>query len=378
MAVIKTCGTAVLGIALLIGCIGKFQPSLFMCLPFPISILLWILTGHNMPPYFSADAWKEDEIDTWMKDGDLVVATGAKAGTNFILYCAHQIRTKGNDVNDDLYPDVSVTTPWPDLIQSRKGSWAEQKERYNTTVLADGRKMNYYWDNPAYPFRIFKSHFAPPELPVRKGKGKKIKYLAMSRNGLDVAASLTNFYSSHTQTFRDLWGGFPPDVSNHAPQGQTHPVINDLLPPGPLSELYFGYNKKWWLYRNDPNVLLLHYADVRKDLKGSVEKIANFVNVQLTSDELAVVTERCGIEHMKKVNRFNYLMPLNKDKGLWDPNKDTIVKDNELVNKGLIGTGKALFNDQIVKRWMKVEEEEFGHDPELLRWLREGSVLPPN
>ena len=135
------------------------------------------------------------------------MATGAKAGTNFILYCAHQIRTKGNDTNDDLYPDVSVTTPWPDLVQSRKGSWAEQKERYNTTVLADGRNMNYYWDNPAYPFRIFKSHFAPPELPVRKDKGKKIKYLAMSRNGLDVAASMTNFYSSHTQAFRDLWGG---------------------------------------------------------------------------------------------------------------------------------------------------------------------------
>lgn len=60
------------------------------------------------------------------------------------------------------------------------------------------------------------------------------------------------------------------------------------------------------------------------------------------------VTERCGIEHMKKVNRFNYLMPLNKDKGLWDPNKDTIVKDNELVNKGLIGTGENAACTEIV------------------------------
>ena len=44
------------------------------------------------------------------------------------------------------------------------------------------------------------------------------------------------------------------------------------------------------VYRNDPNVLLLHYADVRKDLKGSVENVANFLNVQLTADELAVGT----------------------------------------------------------------------------------------
>lgn len=134
------------------------------------------------------------------------MATGAKSGTTFMLYCTHQIRTKGTDVNDSLFPDVSISTPWPDLRQSRDGTWAEQKERYNTTIV-NGKEMKYYWDNPAYPFRIFKSHFAPPELPVRKVGGKKIKYLAMARNGLDVVSSMTKFFSAHTQRFRDLWGG---------------------------------------------------------------------------------------------------------------------------------------------------------------------------
>lgn len=39
-------------------------------------------------------------------------------------------------------------------------------------------------------------------------------------------------------------------------------------------------------YRNDSNVLLLHYANVRNDLKGSVAKIADFVGVELTPEEL--------------------------------------------------------------------------------------------
>lgn len=53
------------------------------------------------------------------------------------------------------------------------------------------------------------------------------------------------------------------------------------------------------------------------------------------------VTSRCSIDQMKKVNRFNYWMPLNTDAGLWDPHTDSIVKDNELVNKGLIGKGES-------------------------------------
>lgn len=131
-------------------------------------------------------------------DGDLVVATGAKSGTTFMLYCTHQIRTKGTDDKGDLWPDVSITTPWPDLRHSRAGTWAEQKDRYNTTIV-DGKKMKHFWDHPTYPMRIFKSHYGPPQLPVRKKSGKKIKYLAMARNGVDVLASFVPFYSSHTE-----------------------------------------------------------------------------------------------------------------------------------------------------------------------------------
>jgi hypothetical protein len=42
---------------------------------------------------------------------------------------------------------------------------------------------------------------------VRKKGGKKIKYIAMVRNGIDAAASFTTFFSSHSERFRSLWGG---------------------------------------------------------------------------------------------------------------------------------------------------------------------------
>mmetsp|Transcript_11687 Transcript_11687/g.17902 ORF Transcript_11687/g.17902 Transcript_11687/m.17902 type:complete len:378 (+) Transcript_11687:80-1213(+) len=374
MAIIKNVGKAVLGLAVLIGSIGKFAPHLFFDLPFPLSVILWVTTGHSMPMYFTPDAWKEDEIDSWMKDGDLVVATGVKSGTTFMLYCTHQIRTKGTDLDDELFPDVSLATPWPDLMQSRTSTWAEQKDRYNDTVLSDGRHWGEYWNNPAFPFRIFKSHYAPPELPVRKKGGKKIKYLAMARNGIDVAASMTNFYSAHTDEFRKLWGGFPPNIPGEDHAADEPPAaVKDMLPTGPMAEVYFGYVKKWWEYRNDPNVLLMHYTDVRKDLKGHVSKIAKFLDVDLNENELDIVTKRCSIEHMKTLpDKFGYKMPLNRDKGLWDAEKDIIVKTGAMVNTGQVGKGKAKFHPKVVEQWKQAEEDMFGHNPEMLNWARNG------
>lgn len=75
-------------------------------------------------------------------------------------------------------------------------------------------------------------------------------------------------------------------------------------------------------------------------MKGNVAKIAEFVGVDLSEDELEVVTERCGIEHMRKVNRFNYMLPLNTDKGLWDLDQNFILKDGKLIQSGQVGRGE--------------------------------------
>lgn len=144
-----------------------------------------------MPPHFSTDAWEVDEARTWLKDKDVVVAVAAKSGTTWMLYCSHQIRIKGSD--EFNFTDVSYSTPWPDFIQVPGESWKDQKPRFETAVIPEegGKTLKSFYDNPAFPFRIFKSHFAPVEsggvLPVTAFP--KVKFLAMARNGLDVVAS---------------------------------------------------------------------------------------------------------------------------------------------------------------------------------------------
>mmetsp|Transcript_21777 Transcript_21777/g.33090 ORF Transcript_21777/g.33090 Transcript_21777/m.33090 type:complete len:125 (+) Transcript_21777:303-677(+) len=122
---------------------------------------------------------------------------------------------------------------------------------------------------------------------------------------------------------------------------------------------------------------MLHYSDIRRDLKGGVKKIAEFLEVDLNPTQLEVITERCGIEHMRKVNKFLHRMPLNTDgKGLWDAEKDHFIKNGSFVKKGGIGTGGLILSDKVVAQWKKAEEDEFGHNPALLKWAREGGDFP--
>lgn len=197
-------------------------------------------------------------------------------------------------------------------------------------------------------------------------------------------------------------------LAEDAGKGDVPPsAVADLMPGKPLYSIYFGYVKSWWPFRHDPNVLMLHYTNVRKDLKGSVSDIAKFLDVDLTEAELDTVTQRCTLEHMKKplVNhRFNYQLALNKDKGLWDVQKNRIMKEGTMTLTGGVKTGErvnglpriteasrpqhfvnasqfskghAIFSDKVVAQWRKAEEDEFGSDPAMLHWAREGGELPP-
>jgi len=364
--------------AIFIGAIGRVKPSLFMTLPFPLSILLWLATGNSPPPFIQPDPWINDDVKTWTRSGDVVVAVGVKSGTTFLSYCAHQIRLKGSDDADALFGDIYRAVLWPELVQSRNGSWAEQKPRYNTTVLPDGTKLRDYWDNDRYPYRIIKTHYSPREsggfLPVTENP--QLKFIACARNGLDVLASLVNFFSGHTDDFRRLWGGFPPRSSGRW-EVDAERRLQEILPGGILDNIYFGYVKEWWMLRHEPNVLLMHYSDIRRDLGGTITKIANFLGVALTESEHAKVSERCSLDHMRaKEHMFLGTLPLSLDIGLWDQETMRVVSPKEMIRTGHVGKGWDLFTDKQVKRWERAEEEVFEPvDTRLLRWAREGGTF---
>jgi len=196
--------------------------------------------------------------------------------------------------------------------------------------------------------------------------------VAMARNGLDVVNSFVPFMRAHSEEFRAMWGGFPPVSAADDPISDREARLKDLLPGGMLDHIYFEYVKNWWPYRNEKNVLMLHYSDAIKDLDGTVTKLADFLDVKLSKNEHTNVVQKCGMKHMKaNTHLFNYALPLNPE---WRETSKQIMVSGSLTRKGGIGEGHNVFTDQQATRWAAGEVAELT-DPGLLEWAREGGIF---
>jgi hypothetical protein len=97
------------------GTVATVKPSLFFKIPL-VGFIPWAMTGGAMPPLFVSDLWEGENHQRWLKDSDVVVSSGAKSGTTWMLYCTHQIRVKGQK-GPTPFVDVSFTTPYLEMLQ---------------------------------------------------------------------------------------------------------------------------------------------------------------------------------------------------------------------------------------------------------------------
>merc|ERR1711964_881490 len=121
-------------------------------------------------------------------------------------------------------------------------------------------------------------------------------------------------------------------------------------------KMFFGYAKEWWKYRNEPNVLLLHFADLKKD----------FMGIPLTSSLLETVKMKASFSYMKAHDgKFS--------PRLWVKTLGKYVLPTTMhVNEGSSGGGASFFTADMNKTWDSVVEEQYGHDQALRHWVENG------
>eukprot|EP00057_Strongylocentrotus_purpuratus_P003324 XP_003726413.1 PREDICTED: sulfotransferase family cytosolic 1B member 1-like [Strongylocentrotus purpuratus] len=93
-----------------------------------------------------------------------------------------------------------------------------------------------------------------------------------------------------------------PDIVESLKDWQTRPddVLVVTYPKSVFSGSWFRHVKGWFAHKDDPNVLLCKYEEFHKDLKGSIKRVADFLERSLSDEQLDKIVELTEMKGMQK------------------------------------------------------------------------------
>ena len=159
--------------------------------------------------------------------------------------------------------------------------------------------------------RLLKSHLQASYFRDAVEK-KKVKVVVMMRNPKDTLVSFYHFYQVNI-----AFGGF---------RGTWHEFYELVRERQLIYGDWFDYTLGWWKLKDNPNVLIIKYEDMKIDPTGNIRKVAKFCGKELNEDEIQKVVEHTSFKKMKENKSVNYT---NRS--------DFLVKGTNLMRKGSTG-----------------------------------------
>ena len=62
------------------------------------------------------------------------------------------------------------------------------------------------------------------------------------------------------------------------------------------------WSASYWARRNEPNLLFVHYNDMKADLGGEMRRVAAFLDIEIPESKWAAAIDRCSFESMRNVD----------------------------------------------------------------------------
>lgn len=157
--------------------------------------------------------------------------------------------------------------------------------------------------------RFVKSHLPFDGLPIFE----EVKYIHVARDGRDAFLSHHNHALGFTtQMLEELDRiGLDDETIRRAyprvaadPAQQFHRWLTEGAVPGhddgSPAMSFFHFEQSWWDQRHRPNVLLVHYNDLKRDLPGEIRRIAGFLDISIAPDVWPTLVEAAGFEAMRR------------------------------------------------------------------------------
>jgi hypothetical protein len=287
---------------------------------------------------------------------DIVIATFAKCGTTWTQRIVDLLVHQSPDVRP--FGEIS---PWLD------STLFNPVEEDLATLKAQTHR------------RYIKSHLPFYALPV----WDTVKYIHVGRDGRDARLSWQNHEQGFTPEFRANVGALagalaaeqgkkpagPPPPAPENPRdylvhwfGELESQIGAADQDGPsrFGSSFFDFEASYWRERHRPNLLLVHYNDLKDDLAGEMQRIAAFLDITVPESVMPSLVQAAGFESMKKAG--DALIP--NLHGVFDRGAD------RFINKGRSGRWREYLTQEDIARYEAIAERAC--TPGLARWLEAG------
>jgi aryl sulfotransferase len=286
--------------------------------------------------HFDSTIWNDFKF----RDDDIIIATYAKSGTTWVQQVVSQLVYGGTE---DL--DVAATSPWLDLRVPPK---AEKL----AAVEAQTHR------------RFLKTHLPVDALVF----SPRAKYLYIGRDGRDVVWSMYNHHANANDLWYQALNDTPGRVGapiERPPESVRQYFIDWLDKDGHPFWPFWENVRSWWQIRTLPNVMLLHFADLKADLAHEIRRIAAFLDITIDERRWPDIVNHSGFAYMKA--HAAKCAPLG---GIfWDGGAQTFV------HKGTNGRWRDILTDEDSRRYEQAAVRELGKA--CAHWLAEGSRLRP-
>jgi aryl sulfotransferase len=267
------------------------------------------------------------------RDDDIIIGTWAKSGTTWMQQIVGQLIFAGE----------------PDFYGPERSPWIDFRMRPGGVERARAQTHRRY----------LKTHLPIESLVY----SPRAKYIYIGRDGRDTYWSWHHHHANYTPEFLSKASAFYPD---QPPFTYPNPDIRlaflewldrDAYPNWP----YWTHVQGWFDARHLPNLLLVHFAELKADLRGQIEKIATFLGIEVAPDRWSAILEHCSIDYMRKVvTREERLQTVFKGGGATFINKGTNGRWRDALTAGDI----ARYDAQVAKHLT----------PDAARWLATGEL----
>jgi len=224
-----------------------------------------------------------------LRPDDIIISTPPQCGTTWTQMICALVILQTTELPDRL----SNLSPWLDMLtQSR------------TVVMAR-------LDAQAHR-RFIKTHTPLPGLPWRDG----VTYICVARDPSDVALSMDDHLANMD------WDGFhrarvAAAREDGLPEPQRAPAppldvmtdrerfwrwVDDDTPPTETASSLLRsvrHIESFWSERDDPNVVLLRYHDLKSDLGGEMRRLADRLGVDVPAERWPSLVEAATFDSMR-------------------------------------------------------------------------------